>query len=661
MPEKKAITCSACGRRFAWKPHLAGHTVNCKCGAAIQVPAEDERGGLDLDALKLPAILGGAILFLVIATVWAVKAGIFTPRTAPPAAPLPGLDSLVVSQINEGSAHEARDWVKAGDTRGVLGYNWTHDLTRKYIDLWYSRGAKTVYAFGDGFWTSMFAIEVPDAPDQRLSSGPAVPAGCKSEVHHHQFHPPAIGAWELALGARRRSLTFGASGLSSGPLLQGEAVAEIRPFAAIRYNSRLRDRLSDLIAPPYDVLDDAGKAVLQQRHANNIVTVDLPHLPPKTVGPDSAYQAAQRTLNHWLADGVLARDGKPALYPYAQTYTHAGRTYNRRGFFALVKLSPFGQGQVVPHEKTYPEAITDRLKLTRATGVQLSPVFGLFSDAEARVTARLFEHLGKPEMSGRLNDVNNDLWTVNDAGTIAEVTRLMADKPIYIADGHHRYTMALQYQKEQGALPPDHPANYALFVLVAMQDPGLLILPTHRVIGGLPPFSADLLRQRLGANAELTGLPGGAEAVPKFTDHVLPSRPRGTFGLYDGKTKKLYELRVTHPDVLGTLEPNQSAAWRSLDVAVLQRYLLDEVIAPGGTATKAYTAYASAVAGMTDGVIRQIALLLRPTPLSALEELGRHNEVMPQKSTYFFPKLATGLVLNSISSSGKVETLSSML
>jgi uncharacterized protein (DUF1015 family) len=419
-------------------------------------------------------------------------------------------------------------------------------------------------------------------------------------------------------------------------------VAQIRPFAAIRYSSDLSPRLSDLIAPPYDVLDDAGKGAFQKKHPNNIVTIDLPHLPPKTVGPDSAYAAANQTLRQWISEGILVKDKQPAYYAYAQTYTQAGRTFNRRGFFSLVKLSPFGQGQVVPHEKTYPDAIADRLKLTRATATQLSPIFGLFSDPENSVTNRLFAGLKQPDITATLDGVKNELWTVTDAAAIADVTRLMSAKPVYIADGHHRYTMALQYEKEHPA------ADHALFVLVAMQDPGLVILPTHRIIGGLGDFNIDALRRQLGADAELTEQPGGASAVAHWGGDVLPNRPPGTFGLYDGAAKKLYELKIKNPDVLKALEPNQSQAWRALDVAILQRYLLDEVIAPGGKCTKAYTANSAEVVPMTDGATRQIAILLRPTPLNALVELGKHNEVMPQKSTYFFPKLATGMVLNPL-------------
>jgi uncharacterized protein (DUF1015 family) len=428
-------------------------------------------------------------------------------------------------------------------------------------------------------------------------------------------------------------------------------VPHVRPFAAIHYSASLTPKLSDLIAPPYDVLDETGKAALQRKHPRNIVGIDLPYLPPKTVGPDAVYEAANQTLREWISEGTLVRDAKPAFYAYAQTYTQGNRTYNRRGFFGLVKLSPFGQGEVVPHEQTYPSAIADRLKLTRATRTQLSPIFGLYSDPSNTVTGRLFAGLDQPQMSAALDHVRNDLWTISDPGTLSEVAALMASKPIYIADGHHRYTMALQYQKEQGSLPPEHPANFALFVLVAMQDPGLLILPTHRIIGGIPSFDPAIMRARLGSHGTLSELAISPDGVDEYARQVLPHRPANTFGLFDGCTKKLYELKV-NSNVMETLEPNHSAAWRSLDVAILQRYLLEEIIGPAFTAgtelTKSYTANAKEIVPMTDGVRRQIALILKSTPLTALEELGRHNEVMPQKSTYFFPKLATGMLLNPL-------------
>jgi uncharacterized protein (DUF1015 family) len=433
-------------------------------------------------------------------------------------------------------------------------------------------------------------------------------------------------------------------------------VALLRPYHAIRYAKRPELDLSGLIAPPYDVMDVQEKASLQAKHPNNVVTIDLPHLPPKTVGPDEVYEQAHITMQAWLKAGILHRDARAGIYPYMQTYEHHGRTYHRKGMFALVRLSPFGQGQVVPHEKTYDAPIEDRLKLMRATRAQLSPIFGLYSDSRHEVTNLLFRTLGRPEQTATMDGVKNDLWVVTDADIENKVIDAMGTKPVYIADGHHRYTTALQYQKEAekahgGPLPPSHPANFCLFVLVSMQDDGLLILPTHRLIGGLMDFNVTVLNQALGSNFELTETPLGPDKIDEFVNHVLPLQPAHTFGLYDGKAKKLYKLRLTNPDVMKGFEPTKSDAWRQLDVAILQRYLLDEVIAPKFAPrdmTRGYTADAAAIAGQVDGSKYQIAVLLKSTPIGALEQLGRHQEVMPQKSTFFYPKLATGMVINPL-------------
>lgn len=434
-------------------------------------------------------------------------------------------------------------------------------------------------------------------------------------------------------------------------------MAQIRQFAGIRYSRDDSFNLSDLIAPPYDVLDEPAVAALRAKHPNNIVTVDLPHLPAKTVGPDQAYDRANITLQSWLSAGILQRDPKPAIYPYSQTYTHNERAFHRRGMIALVKLSPFGQGHVVPHEQTYPDAIADRLKLTRATRMQLSPIFGLFSDPRGEVTARLYKNLGKPESSAMLDGVRNDLWTLIDSQSENALVDLMGARPIYIADGHHRYTMALQYQKEiteshGGPLPPSHPANFCMFVLVAMQDDGLLILPTHRLIGNVPSFDIAAFTAAVAPVADVSPVALAETDLPHYIDTILPKQAAHTFGLFDGRTRKTFQITFTNPDVLSAVESNRSATWRRLDVAILQRYLLDEVLktrfAAGQDPTRGYTAQSKSVAAMTDGKKYQIAFLLKSTPLHALEELGKTNEVMPPKSTYFYPKLATGMVLNPL-------------
>jgi uncharacterized protein (DUF1015 family) len=428
-------------------------------------------------------------------------------------------------------------------------------------------------------------------------------------------------------------------------------VAQIRPFAGIHYAKKLGTDVSRLIAPPYDVLNEKDRAALQAKDPHNIVFVDLPHLPAKTAGPDEVYEKSNITLQSWLRSGIVEKN-RAALYPYTQSFEHNGRTFHRRGFIALVRLSPFGEGQVVPHEKTYKGPIEDRLKLMRATGVQLSPIFGLYSDPRNQITNLLYKNLGKPEQTGMLDEVKHDLWTVTDAEIENEVIDLMKHNPVYIADGHHRYTTALQYQVEAaqrlgGKLPPNHPANFCMFVLVGMQDDGLLILPTHRMIGGLKDFSIDAFKKKTAGLVEVSPISTAPERLSDIVES-LGQEPSHVFALYDGKNRRVYRLRVTNPDVLKSLEPKQSEAWRQLDVAILQRYFIDEVLQPHfatGELSRGYTADPSEVLKQVDGNGYQLALLLRPTPLHALEELGKVGEVMPQKSTYFYPKLATGMVM----------------
>jgi uncharacterized protein (DUF1015 family) len=434
-------------------------------------------------------------------------------------------------------------------------------------------------------------------------------------------------------------------------------MAQLRPFPATHYSKTKNFNYSDLIAPPYDVIADADKAALVAKHPNNIVSVDLPHLPAKSVGPDSAYAQASATFQQWLADGILTQDRRPALYPYTQSYEFNGRTFHRRGFFAKVRLSPFGDGQVVPHEQTYPEAIVDRLKLTTATGVQLSPIFGLYTDPRNEVTNALYHNLGKPEFTAIMQGVKNDVWSVIDAEVENKVIDLMGRRAIYIADGHHRYTMALQYQKDQIAanggkpLAPNHPANFCMFVLVGMQDDGLIVLPTHRLIGGMDGFDAEQLCFAVSDHFDCNEVAVPPEQMADFAEQ-LTDDPAHSFGLYDGTTRRLFTLKLKNLDVLKPFEPTHSDPWRRLDVAILQRYLLDEVLQPkfngGKPLKKGYTAHPNDIPDEVDGKKYQLAILLQPTPLHALEDLGEFNEVMPPKSTYFYPKLATGLVMYAV-------------
>ncbi len=415
-------------------------------------------------------------------------------------------------------------------------------------------------------------------------------------------------------------------------------MVEVKAFAAIRYDERrLGGDLSAVLAPPYDVLDQGDKAALLARSPRNIVAVDLPHIPPKSAGPPEVYARAARLLDQWLVDGTLIKDSSPALYPYHQLFEHEGRSYTRRMLIARVRLQPFSAGGVLPHEKTFGGPKEDRLALMKATKCQLSPIFGLYSDPSDAVGSALASSTAEsPPATGTLQGVQNRLWAVEDAAVIERVSRAMADKRIYIADGHHRYGTALMYREwlaqeagARGGLPDDHPANFVMFVLAGMEDPGCLILPYYRALGGI---SVEAL-MRAWAN--------GVRPAPESAASDLR--------LVDGATGKQAPVVFTRRDILNKLAPDEGAAWRKLDYAYLHRYLIDELLAKHvGRAPAVHYLKSKGDAIETARKESGVALLVNATPMAQLREVAESSGLMPQKSTYFFPKLATGLAINPL-------------
>ncbi len=410
-------------------------------------------------------------------------------------------------------------------------------------------------------------------------------------------------------------------------------MADVRPLRAIRYDQRrFGGDLSDLIAPPYDVLNQADKEALLAKSDRNIVAIDLPHLPPKTLGPPEGYARSAATLTAWLADGTLLREERPAIYVYHQSFTHQGRHYTRRKFLARVRLVPFSEGVILPHEQTFGGPKEDRLALTKATRCNVSPVFGLYTDPDDAVGGVFTDATaGQPDVTATLDGVENRIWIVTDRAAIETVSGIMAPKRIFIADGHHRYGTALTYQQcvieQEGPLPDDHPANFVMLVLGSMDDPGSLILPYNRVLVG-PDASLARLTEAWSA--------GCSKAQTDPADLVL----------FDGRGQSEHPLSFTDRAKLAQLEPKRSQAWRSLDVAYLHRYLIEE-LAGDLDITVRYVksaADAKALARSENGV----ALLPRATRMDQLRAVSEGGELMPQKSTYFYPKLATGLTINPL-------------
>ena len=428
-------------------------------------------------------------------------------------------------------------------------------------------------------------------------------------------------------------------------------MSTIRPFAAIRFVTRATARdISTRLSPPYDILEQRDKDALLAADTRNFVKIDLPHTPPKSAGPPEAYAAAQATLAAWLADGTLVRDTVPAVYVYHQRFRHDGGEHTRRMFFVRLGLEAFGTGSVFPHETTFGGPKEDRLCLTKATGANLSPIFGLYEDAEHVVSRHLEAALPREPLAvGTLDGVENLLWGVSDVEVVSAVARLMATKPIYIADGHHRYGTGLLYRdwlvEQRGSLPADHPANFVLCALCAMEDPGLLILPTHRVLPGVN-VTEEALRADQRLDVGPLNDPNPAEAV-----HALNRLGPQAVVVFNHRSGKYLYVRPRDADVLNAFEPQRSPAWRRLGLAFLHAYLLDRLVTPsvcgGAEPTIHYIKSApDAIAAATQSA--GTAFLMQPTTMAELRSVCSAGDLMPQKSTYFYPKLASGLVINPL-------------
>lgn len=422
---------------------------------------------------------------------------------------------------------------------------------------------------------------------------------------------------------------------------------DLRPFGGWRYSV---SNFDDLIAPPYDVLSAADKQSLLERSKNNIVAIDMPHVPPVGEGPLEVYAAAAQTLKQLQAQGVLKQDPKPAVYAYAQEFQWQGKTFCRRAILAGVRATKFGE-DVIPHEHTFAGPKADRLQLTIHTRMQLSPIFGFFKGAQTAL-AELWSSLqSRPaDQQGLLRGVRERLWVVDDEQMIGKIASALRDKKVYIADGHHRYTTAMNYRDsllEQGAIDANHESNYVLFALVERDDPGMLILPTHRVLHGLSAsFSVDSLAA-CAKCFEWTHLPAGSF---DFSDAaaVLARYGKHAMAVVAGGGKDIRIAKFIKPELMKQAQPQQTEAWRELDVAILQHMLLEGPMDKWKSAEYKveYTPDAQIVQTLCAG--GAVGFIIQGTPIESVEAVANAGGAMPHKSTYFYPKLSTGVVLKSL-------------
>ena len=419
-------------------------------------------------------------------------------------------------------------------------------------------------------------------------------------------------------------------------------MADVQALTALHYNLSAVPSLGDVVAPPYDVVDPEGRQDLLARSPFNVVELDLPQAPE---GGDP-YEHSAETLEEWTLQGILAADREPAIWALTQDYTGPdGASRTRRGLLVRVRVSEYGPGRVRPHERTQPGPKEDRLRLTRATRHNLSPIFALHpGDAWRHV-----EGATRGDPWGEATDADgtvNRIWRVGDAEVHRQVSAELAEAELLIADGHHRYETALTYAEEVGG---DGAHRYALMSLTSLDDPGLTVFGTHRLLGGL---ADDAGRQEALGNGikehfsfeevSLEALdPAGEEGV-------------GVFGYIDSHQRQALRLRLKNPAGLERALPGVSNAYRNLDAAILEALILRETLgmSEDDIAAKRDLGYAKGV----DEVLRvlddagdyQAAFLLRPTPIEQVRAVAAAGETMPPKSTYFFPKLLTGLVFNPL-------------
>ena len=434
-------------------------------------------------------------------------------------------------------------------------------------------------------------------------------------------------------------------------------MAAIRSFRGLRYNAHDALSLALVTAPPYDCISATERDEFYRTHPHNIVRLILGKDQPGD-GPDyNKYTRAGDLLAKWVNTGILARDPVPAVYFYQQEFEIEGKSYVREGFLARVGLEPFGQGNIFPHEETMSGPREDRMRLIRAARANLSPVFSLFPDAENGVTAHLRSCLPYEPVAQTVDGdgVVHRLFAITDPAAIEPVAAMMADRPLFVADGHHRYETAVAYRDELRAagqdIGPDHPAASILMLCVSMDHPGLAVLPTHRVVHGLPDLSADALRRATEKHFRWEAFTGAEATSARMTERITAARGHA-FGLWTRDTAEAFILTLKSVKVMDRLAADHSKPWRKLDVAILQRVILGEdlrhtVANPDGLRLSyVHLANQAFDAVHEDGA--DAAFVMRPLPVRSLQEVAHTGERMPPKSTYFYPKALSGLVINPL-------------
>jgi uncharacterized protein (DUF1015 family) len=438
-------------------------------------------------------------------------------------------------------------------------------------------------------------------------------------------------------------------------------MALIQPFQGLRYNPLKISDLASVVSLPYDVLTEKDREDLYRANPYNVVRLiwgkDLPGDGPQ----ESKYLRAARMLQDWQKERILVKDEEKAFYLYAQDFTVAGQgEKSRRGIVARVKLEALESGTILRHESTFAGPKGDRLQLLRATRANLDSVFTVYDGGNGKLKAMMDEKMAlSPLLDIRdREDIRHRLWAITRPGDHDLIREEVAERQLFIADGHHRYEASLEYhremvQKDAGGNRENPGHDYAMMVLIDMQDPGLVILPTHRLVGGMPGWNLEGFLARAGEyfSVEEMKLPSTEEGRQRFIGLGLEREGRlgHSFGLYAGGDS-IYFLRLRDEGVTDSLvKTGETGDLQKLDVTILDRLILNRLLGYQGSGKDERIGYTpdmkEALRRVEDGIC-DLAFFVNPTTLHEVKSISLAGGRMPQKSTYFYPKLLSGLVIN---------------
>lgn len=425
-------------------------------------------------------------------------------------------------------------------------------------------------------------------------------------------------------------------------------MAEIKGYKGLRFNCEKAGKIEELVCPPYDIISDQQREEYIKTNPHNIIRLELPK-------GDDKYNKAAEILKDWLEKGILIKEEKPAIYIYEEEFTAYGEGKAIKGIICRVKLEEFSKGIILPHEFTLSKAKEDRLNLMKATNCNFSQIYSLYMDGGKNTLGKI-DSLSKSEPDIQLQDndnVTHRMWIIKDEKAIADICSDFADRKLYIADGHHRYETALNYRnylREQGLAKEGDACDYQMMMLVDMEHPGLVVFPTHRLVRNLDSFNAERVIDGCKEYFDVTE--HSDINTIESTLMELYNQGKKAYAFYcGGSSYKLLVLKDTN--IIKKLLPNASTATQQLDVTILHTLILEKIFGIDAenmakqinlTYTKIFD---EAISSVQQGN-SQCAFILNPTRVSEIREVASNGEKMPQKSTYFYPKMITGLVMNQL-------------